>query len=110
MRSHFLKIRMNSDVYQRLKVRAAEAGKAISTFANAILEEENSISNTSIQLKEIQSHLQELAGIVGVLSLKKNEEVINPLLKEILLILREIALESNAQILNRVSLKIQNNQ
>ena len=100
---------MNMVVYQRLKDRAAESGKAISTFANALLEEENSISNTSIQLTEIQSQLQELAILLGILSLPKKEELLNPVLKEILLILRELALESNAQILNRVSLKMKNN-
>lgn len=109
MKSQFLKIRMNSDVYQRLRDRSAEAGKAISTFANALLEEENSISNTSIQLTDIQSQLQELAGLIGILTLPKKEEMIDPVLKEILMILRELALESNAQILSRVSSKMKNN-
>lgn len=110
MKSNFLKVRMLAVTYQRLKDRAAEAGKPVSTFANALLEEESSILKTAIQLTDIQSQLQELAAMVAIMSLPKaDEERINPALIEILLIVRELALERNAQILSRVSSQIKTN-
>lgn len=110
MKSNFLKVRMLAVTYQRLKDRAAEAGKPISTFANALLEEENTILKTAIQLTDIQSQLQELAAMFAIMSLPKaDEERINPALIEILLIVRELALERNAQILSRVSSQIKTN-
>lgn len=110
MKSKFLKVRMLSVTYQRLKDRAAEAGKPISTFANALLEEENSILNAAIQLTDIQSQLQELAVLLAMMSQPKaDENRINPTLIEILLIVRELALERNAQILSRVSSQIKTN-
>lgn len=108
MKSHFLKIRMPADAYQHLKVRAAEAGKPISTFAHALLEQENSISNTATQLSEVKSQLQELAALFAISQPKSNDEKVNLTLSEILLVVRELALERNAQILSRVAAQIKN--
>lgn len=109
MKSYFLKVRMPADAYQHLKVRAAEAGKPISTFAKALLERESSISNTAVQLIEIQSHLQELAVLSVTYSnqTKINTEL-NSRLNEVLLVVRELALDRNAQILSRVSAQLKN--
>lgn len=109
MKSHFLKVRMTTDAYQRLKVRAAEAGKPISTFANALLEQENCIASSAIQLTEIQSQIQSL---VVLLVTSNNQSKTNCELSssfhEVLLIVRELALERNAQILTRVSTQLLN--
>lgn len=107
MKSRFLKVRMHADTYLRLKDRSAEAGKPISTFAHALLEQENSISNTAIQLTAIQSQIQELAVLLATSSNQsKTNSDLNSTLHEVLLIVRELALERNAQILGRVSAQI----
>lgn len=107
MKSHFLKVRMLANTYQRLKERAAEAGKPISTFAHALLEQENSISSTAIQLSEIKSQLQGLAVLLVTSSNQSpTNGDLNSILNEVLLIVRELALERNAQILGRVSAQI----
>lgn len=109
MKSNFLKVRMLAVTYQRLKDRAAEAGKPISTFANQLLEEENSISSTTIYLTEIKSQLQELAVLLSISNQSKfNCEKQDLAISEILLIIRELAIERNAQILNKVSAQIKN--
>jgi hypothetical protein len=107
MKSFFLKVRMSADSYLRLKDRAAEAGKPISTFAHALLEQENSISSTAIQLSEIKSQLQGLAVLLVTSSNpSQTSGCLNSILNEVLLIVRELALERNAQILGRVSAQI----
>lgn len=109
MKSHFLKVRMPAETYLRLKNRAAEAGKPLSTFANALLEQESSISNTAIQLTEIQSHLQELAVLSVTYSNQTKTNIeLNSRLHEVLLVVRELALDRNAQILSRVSAQLKN--
>lgn len=107
MKSHFLKVRMPADTYLRLKDRAAEAGKPISTFAHALLEQENSISSTATKLTEIKSQLQGLAVLLVTSSNQSTtRSELDLVLHEVLLIVRELALERNAQILSRVSSQI----
>ena len=109
MKSHFLKVRMPAETYLRLKNRAAEAGKPISTFAHALLEQENSTSTTAIQLIEIQSQIQELAVLfVSSSNQTKANTELNSRLYEVLLVVRELALDRNAQILSRVSSQLKN--
>lgn len=110
MKSNFLRIRILPSVYESLKIRAAEAGKPVSTFAHALLEQENSIANTAIQLAEIKSHLQELSVLLVMISDQPSaNHELNSVLLEVLLIVRELAIERNAQILGRVAAKIKLN-
>lgn len=105
MKTNFLKVRMPAESYSQLKTRAAEAGKPISTFANELLQQEKSLAQTSMQLEKIEAQLQELA----VLAATAESQSINNLnleIREILLIVRELALDRNAQILSRVSTQI----
>ena len=107
MKLRFLKVRMQIDTYERLKIRAAESGKPISTFANTLLEQDDCITNTAVQLVEINSQLQELAALLVTSRKPKYEEgEIKTTFNEILLIVRELALERNAQILSRVAAQI----
>lgn len=107
MKSRFLKVRMPAEVYMRLKDRAAEAGKPISTFACALLETDDSKAHALIQLSEINSQLQELTVLlVNPSQPKTNNETLKMALHEILLIVRELAIERNAQILSKVSLQL----
>ena len=109
MKSQFLKVRMLANTYLRLKERAAEAGKPISTFAHALLEQENSISSTAIQLSEIKSQIQELAVLLmSSNNQNKTNTELNLRVFEVLLVVRELAIERNAQILSRVSSQIKN--
>lgn len=109
MKSLFLKVRMPAESYLRFKNRAAEAGKPISTFAHELLEQENSISNTATQLSEVKSQLQELAVLLVTSSNQTETNAkLNSRLHEVLLVVRELALDRNAQILSRVSSQIKN--
>ena len=106
MKLRFLKVRMQADIYERLKNRAAESGKPISTFACSLMEHEDNKVEATIQLIEIHSLLQELLALQAA---SKNSASNNePTLYEVLLIVRELALEQNAQILSRVSSQTKN--
>ncbi|MDI1363144.1 hypothetical protein [Methylotenera sp.] len=108
MNSRYLKIRMPGDTYLNLKNRSAEAGKPISTFAHNILIAENSITHTSNELDEIKSQLQELAALLAYANTQFGSGQVDVTLREILLIVRELAMERNAQILTKVASKIKN--
>lgn len=107
MKTRYLKVRMQAEAYEQLKNRAAKNGTAISTFACALLEFDESKLKIDFELAEIKSHLQELAVLLVTTNNKptSNNEVNNSL-REVLLIVRELAMERNAQILSRVSAQI----
>lgn len=106
MKSRYLKIRMSYENYLNLKNRAAEDGKPISTYSHNILIVENSMVHTATQLVEIQSQLQQLAALLASANSLSGSSQLNVTLCEVLLIVRELALERNPQILSRVSSQI----
>ena len=107
MKTCYLKIRMHHEAYQHLKERAAKAGKPISTLACALLEFDESKLKIDFELDKIKSQLQELAALLVTTTNKPaTSDEINISLREVLLIVRELALERNAQILGRVSAQI----
>jgi hypothetical protein len=107
MKTRYLKVRMQAEAYEQLKNRAAKNGTAISTFACALLEFDESKLKIDFELAEIKSHLQELAVLLVTTNNKPtNGKEVNIRLLEVLLIARELAMDRNAQIISRVSMQI----
>lgn len=107
MKTRYLKVRMEAEAYERLKSRAAKNGTAISTFACSIIAFDDSKLAIDFELAEIKSQLQELAVLLATTNNQPtNGNEVKVSLHEVLLIVRELALERNAQILSRVAFQI----
>lgn len=107
MKTRYLKVRMHAEAYEQLKNRAAKNGSAISTFACSLLEFDESKLKIDFELAEIKSHIQEIAVLLVTTNNKPTScSEVNISLREVLLIVRELAMERNAQILSRVSTQL----
>ena len=113
MNDEFLKVRMKGERYRRLKTRAAEAGKQISTFAREVLEHEESDLCQANELAELKSQVQALVALVQAQrqTAPPDDTEVRAALHEVRLYVREIAVDRNAQIPARVAaqLKSQSN-
>lgn len=106
MKTRYLKVRMQAEAYEQLKNRAAKAGKPISTLACALLEQDDNKLKIDFELAEIKSQLQELVVVLVATNNRPISDQVNVKLLEILLIVRELAIDRNAQILSKVSLQL----
>lgn len=93
-KTRFLKARLPDGLYQSLKEQADAAGKTISAFACEKLQERHDAMSQAELLSTLSARL---AGACAVPSAG-----LEPRLLEVLLIVRELACDRNAQILARV--------
>lgn len=107
-RSAFLKIRTTPERLGKLKERAGKAGMRISTFANEILEREDEDASQATELAELKSQVQALVTLIQ--SIRQNSPTPDAetqiALRELRLLVRELALHTNAQIVARVSTQL----
>ena len=102
----YLKIRTTPDRLEQLKIHASKAGKPVSTFADEQLERASQDVQQVVELAALKSQMQELVVLVHTMhkpSPVPDEESQLLLLRELRLIVRELAMNSNAQILARVA-------
>lgn len=104
----FLKIRTTAERLDQLKARAGKAGKPVSTFADEQLERAIQDVAQAAELSELKGQVQELVALVQTmrhLSSATDSETLM-VLRELRLIARELAMNSNAQILARVAAQL----
>jgi hypothetical protein len=106
MHDKYLKVRLTTDQYSILKIRAANAGKRLGTFAREQLERESTESDVTELLTKIELAISKTStNSVEKLAVTLDFES-RRVLQEILLLGRESALDANAQILQRVTAQL----
>lgn len=103
MNERFLKARIASALYEQLQTRAAVDGKRLGTYVREALERDTEAIDTAQTLARIESILAQRQDAQAAPTL---DHEIRQLLLETRMIVRELALASNAQILARVAAQL----
>lgn len=103
-----IKMRVPDNLHRQLEQRADEAKKPVSTFAREQLERAMENVQQSEELAELRGQMQELVALVHTLrqSSPALDAETQAALHELRLIVRELAMNSNAQILARVAAQL----
>ena len=99
MSEKFLKARIPAALYNELQVQAAEAGKRLGTHIRDVLEQHSEAMTVAAALARIEAAIGDQAAAPQT-SVVDHE--MRPLLDEIRLLVRELAMQANAQIVTRV--------
>ncbi len=105
----YLKVRTTPERLARLKERAGKSGKAVSTFADEQIERALESVQQSEELAELRSQMQELVALVHGMRQQSTpvaDSETQTALRELRLLVRELAMDSNAQILARVAAQL----
>lgn len=106
-KSAFLKIRTTQERLDQLKERSGKVGKPISTYADEQLERALESVQQSEELAQLRSQMQELVALVHTMRATPVADVeTQAALHELRLIVRELAMHSNAQIVARVAAQL----
>ena len=103
----FLKIRVPSTLYKELLTRANAEGKRLGTYTREQLQLESQTISTKDALSRIEVVLR---GKSSEPATKQPLPDTTNILKEILLLLRELAISNNAQILVKVAAQLKSQQ
>jgi hypothetical protein len=99
MSEKFLKARIPAALYNELQVQAAEQGKRLGTHIRDVLEQHSEAMSVAAALARIEAAIGDQ---VAAPKAVPADHGMRPLLNEIRLLVRELAMQSNAQIVARV--------
>ena len=103
----FIKLRTTPERLARLKERAGKAGKPVSTYADEQIERAMENVQQSEELAALKSQVQELVALVHTLrQATPVDSETQTALRELRLLVRELAMHSNAQIVARVAAQL----
>lgn len=102
----FIKVRTTPERLNQLKERAGKAGKPVSTYADEQLERAIQDAQQAAELAELKGQVQALVALVQTLRQPSQDAETQMALRELRLIVRELAMSSNAQILARVAAQL----
>ncbi len=106
MAEKFLKARIPAALYEAIQTRASMDGKRLGTFVRELLESETQAIGTLQALARIEAFVKgEKQGLATPEAITLDNGTLF-ILQEIRLIVRELAMESNAQILARVAAQL----
>lgn len=99
-RNRYLKVRVNTDEYKSTMERASDAGLNMSEFVRTVLDANKQAATVDTILQKIEEHLT-----VNSNEVFENSKT-DPLLVEVLLLVREIVAERNVQTLVRTAQRL----
>jgi hypothetical protein len=102
MKEKFLKARIPAPLYQALQAQAGEAGLRLGTHFREVLVRNAQAQSTEQALKRIEAALAASQSV----SPSMPDHALHRDVLELRLIVRELAMNANAQILNRVAAQI----
>ena len=102
MTEKFLKARIPAALYTELQARAGEQGKRLGTHVRDVLQQHSEALSVSEALARIEAAIGDKAPSPSVPTAAAPDHEMRPLLQEIRLLVRELAMQSNAQIVSRV--------
>ena len=109
MNEKFLKARIPADLYADLLARSGAAGKRLGTFVRDVLQEHTQAVSTADALARIEaavSSVQAPCSAPAPAPVAALDHDSARQLAEVRLLLREIAMQTNAQILTRVAAQL----
>jgi hypothetical protein len=108
MPEKFLKARVSTELYQTLLARAGESGKRLGTFVREALERDAQAVTTTQVLERIEAALANPAAMTATAPAPKApaDHELRRELNEVRLLVRELAMQTNAQIVARVAAQI----
>jgi hypothetical protein len=109
MKDKFLKTRVPSALYQHLMARSGAEGKRLGTYVREVLENESSALTTREVLARIESSIERASSTTAVPASQPNIDAeLRADLRHVFLLVRELAMHSNAQIVTRVAAQMAN--
>lgn len=102
MTEKYLKARIPAALYTELQARAGEQGKRLGTHVRDVLQQHSQALSVSEALARIEAAIGEKAAVPSAPAAVGADHAMRPLLQEIRLLVRELAMQSNAQIVQRV--------
>jgi hypothetical protein len=99
MTEKYLKARIPAALYQELQVRAAEGGKRLGTHVRDVLQAHSEAMSVGAALERIEAAIAER----GAPPVTTADAGMRPLMQEVRLLVRELAMNANAQIVARVA-------
>jgi hypothetical protein len=99
MSEKFLKARIPAALYNELQVQAAEAGKRLGTHVRDVLQQHAETLTVAAAIARIEAAIGDKATATKA---PAADHEMRPLLDEIRLLVRELAMQANAQIITRV--------
>jgi hypothetical protein len=99
----YLKARLTTGEYEALKALADAAGLTVSEYVRSVLAKEREAEEIEATLARIEA---QLAAPVVLPATETAGGVLEPLLVESVLLMRELAAERNAQVLARVAQRL----
>lgn len=106
MPEKFLKARVPAELYQTLLARAGESGKRLGTFVREALERDAQAITTTEALARIEAAVGATNARPAPVEPVVPDHDTQRLLTEMRLLLRELAMQSNAQIVARVAAQL----
>jgi hypothetical protein len=109
MTEKFLKARIPGDLYAELLARSGAAGKRLGTFVREVLQQHTQAVSTSEALARIEAAMsaaQASCSVPAPAPVAMLDHDSARQLTEVRLLLREIAMQTNAQILARVAAQL----
>jgi hypothetical protein len=106
MNEKFLKARIPGELYADLLARSGAAGKRLGTFVRDVLQEHTQAVSTAEALARIEAAVSAAGGQCVPAPVAALDHDSARQLAEVRLLLREIAMQTNAQILSRVAAQL----
>ena len=102
MTEKYLKARIPRALYDELQARAGEQGKRLGTYTRDVLQQHSQALSVSEALARIEAAIGDKATAPSAPVAVGADHTMRSLLQEVLLLVRELAMQSNAQIIGRV--------
>lgn len=106
MQDRYLKARVPRALYEALLARSGEAGQRLGTYVREVLERDAQAITTGEALTRIEAALAAATTGAAPLQPAAPDHELRRELAEVRLLVRELALQSNAQILSRVAAQL----
>jgi hypothetical protein len=106
MQDRYLKARVPRALYEALLVRSGEAGQRLGTYVREVLERDAQAITTGEALTRIETALAAATTGTAPAQPAVPDHELRRELAEVRLLVRELAMQSNAQILSRVAAQL----
>ena len=106
MQDRYLKARVPRALYEALLARSGEAGQRLGTYVREVLERDAQAITTTEALTRIEASLAAATTGAAPAQPAATDHELRRELAEVRLLVRELAMQSNAQILSRVAAQL----
>ena len=106
VRRKYLKIAITADYYSELSIAADRAGMKLSPYVRWLIAQGQYSSESDQAVSRIEAKIDAKTSVNMAGEINAMRDILEPVLVEVLLLVRELIAERNAQVLNRVGQKV----